>query len=272
MVELINYFKNDFLKDIGGLALLVTVLVYLSRLMAQQVFKKNMEDYKKGISKEMADYQKEITKETADHQKEISRDLENLKYQQQKNFKDFELFTSKKHEKYPEMYFHLETAYSYIFDLQQKIETGRSYPFEKLNEEDLNLYIDNDLKLMSSDKQRILEKWRDNKPAAIDEIRKIDKNAQYEIAFEKWTEASNYYICNQLYFTDVVSNACNVMRNNLHEYFKLLGTNDLRGTEMNELDSYASNLNQQMFKEDVLPNNRISVRTEMQKELRIGNT
>ena len=60
--------------------------------MAQQVFEKKMADYQ-GL---------------------ITEGLEKLKFQQQKNFKDFELFTSKKHEKYPEMFLHLETAYGDI--------------------------------------------------------------------------------------------------------------------------------------------------------------
>ncbi|MDO7486863.1 hypothetical protein Q5O89_15720 [Peribacillus frigoritolerans] len=206
----------------------------------------------------------------ADYQKEISGDLENLKFKQQKNFKDFELFTSKKHEKYPEMYTHWETTYGFIFSVQMKIEQGLSILVEELNKEDLNSYFDY-LKLSSSEKEKLLEKLEVDKQSAIDEIRKIDKDVQYALASEKWTEANNYYINNLLYFSDDVSKACSVIRDNLLEYLRLLRLNDLRGTELNDLQSFESNYKQQMF-EEILPNNRISLRTEMQKELRIGNT
>ncbi|EFZ2114313.1 hypothetical protein BOY45_004286, partial [Shigella flexneri] len=44
---------NGFLKVIGGVSILGGGLVYLSRLMAQQVFKKNMADYQGEITKEL---------------------------------------------------------------------------------------------------------------------------------------------------------------------------------------------------------------------------
>lgn len=109
----------------------------------------------------------------ADYQGEITKELEKLKLQQQKNFKDFELFTSKKHEKYPEMFLLLETAYGQILWLQG---IRRALTFKNLDEEDLNLYFD-DLRMTSFDRERIIGLWRadPDKQLAIEEIRKIER-------------------------------------------------------------------------------------------------
>ncbi|MFJ7680431.1 hypothetical protein ACIQXQ_20670 [Peribacillus sp. NPDC097198] len=223
----------DFLKVIGG----VSILGYLSRLMAQQVFKKNM-----------ADYQGEITKE-----------LEKLKLQQQKNFKDFELFTSKKHEKYPEMYFHLETAYGHISSLEGNVE---ALTFENFDEEDLNLHFD-ELKMTSFDRARIIKLWRnyEGKQSAIREIQKIGRVINYRRADEKWREANNYYYFNLLYFSDVVSKSCKDLIDHQREYLNFLNPKyDFISSEETRAKTEIKNM---------IPGIRNSVKTEMQKELRI---
>ncbi|MGE7762271.1 hypothetical protein [Peribacillus sp. NPDC097895] len=56
MGTIIDYFINDFLKVIGGLSffgLLGVGIVFISRLMAKQVFDKRMADYQGGIAKEL---------------------------------------------------------------------------------------------------------------------------------------------------------------------------------------------------------------------------
>lgn len=149
---IIDYLTKDFLKVFGGFSLfgiLVAVLVYVSRQIAKLTFDQKMENYKKVMSEE----------------------LENLKLQHQKNYKDFELFISVKHEKYPEMYFHLETAYGQVFALRGM---GRFLTFENVDERDLNVYFD-ELMMTSFDKARIFVIWNVDKQSAINEIREMER-------------------------------------------------------------------------------------------------
>jgi len=235
----IDYLSNDFLKFFGGFSLfgvLIAAAAYVSRLMAKQVFNKSMEKYRK----------------------EISLEFEKLKLQQQKNFKDFELFTSKKHKKYPKMYYLLEAAYGQIFALRG---LGRFLTFKNVNEEDLSLYFD-ELTMTSFDKSRILEIWRTNNQHAVDEIRKIEKVLKYQIARQKWLEANNYYIYNILYFSDDVSKSCEQLLNNLHDYLLYLEPDFV-------FTSPEMTIKPRELRETILPEDRDKVRTEMKKELRI---
>jgi hypothetical protein len=61
MGTIIDYF-NDFLKVIGGLSFLGVGIVFISRLMAKQIFDKRMADYQGGITKELEKLKLQPTK------------------------------------------------------------------------------------------------------------------------------------------------------------------------------------------------------------------
>lgn len=90
--EIFSYLSNDFFSFFGKISFTagaLAVLYFLLKIAAQHIFNRN------------------IAKYTG----EINQELEKLKLQHQKTLKDFELYNSEKHKKYPEMYMHLETAY-----------------------------------------------------------------------------------------------------------------------------------------------------------------
>ncbi|HDR4482967.1 hypothetical protein [Bacillus thuringiensis] len=234
--EIFNYLSNDFFDFFGKIsftAAVFTVLYFLVKIAAQHIFNRN------------------IAKYTG----EINQELEKLKLQHQKTLKDFELYNSEKHKKYPEMYMHLETAYGHIYSL-----TGitKRFTFENVDEEDLKCYF-KELNFTSFDTTRILQLWSDDKDSAKTEIATLEEKIRYGLASEKLNIANNYYIYNQLYFSKDVSDKCDDLLKDMQDYLTTLAPKYPLTSEIIK--------KQTEYKKEILPEKRLLVRSFMKKEL-----
>ncbi|MEC3263222.1 hypothetical protein P9133_01835 [Bacillus thuringiensis] len=236
-----NYIFNDFLRFIGTISLSATALAalyFILRLASQHVFNKNIEKYKG----------------------QITTELEKLKLQNQKTLKDFELYTSKKHEKYPEMHIHLENAYGHVMALRG---LNRVLTFENVNEVDLKVYFE-ELQMTDYDQNRILTLWEINKIEAINEIRKLESALKYALARDKWLKANDYYIYNQLYFSSKVSLSCKEFLKLIFEYLDTLEPGLPITPEITRRNT--------SLRDDILPQKRENIRLLMQNELTNNQT
>ncbi|AZJ24592.1 hypothetical protein CT694_34705 (plasmid) [Bacillus wiedmannii bv. thuringiensis] len=234
--DILSYLSNDFLKFIGSISIsagVIVVLYFLLRIAAQHIFNRN------------------IAKYTG----EINKELEQLKLQHQKTLKDFELYNSEKHKKYPEMYMHLETAYGHIYSLRG---ITRRLTFSNVNEEDLKNYF-KEMNFTSYDTARILELWSNNKDTAKKEIGKLEDKLNYELAREKWNIANTYFLCNQLYFSQDVSDKCNRLLTDMLKYLTTLEPGYPLTPKITQ--------EQTQNKDVTLPKDRDLVRSAMKNEL-----
>ncbi|RFB42528.1 hypothetical protein [Bacillus sp. dmp10] len=234
--EIFNYLSNDFFNFFGKISFTAgafAVLYFLLKIAVQHFFNRN------------------IAKYTG----EINQELEKLKLQNQKTLKDFELYNSEKHKKYPEMYMHLEAAYGHIYSL-----TGitKRFTFENVNEEDLNSYF-TELNFTSYDTTRILELWSSDKESAKKEISSLEEKIHYGLASEKYNIANNYYIYNQLYFSKDVSDKCDDLLKDMQKYLNTLEPKYLLTSETIK--------KQTEYKTEILPRKRLLVRSAMKNEL-----
>ncbi|MDA2440505.1 hypothetical protein PDN50_29560 [Bacillus cereus] len=234
--EIFSYLSNDFFDFFGRIsftAAVFTALYFLMRIAAQHIFNRN------------------IAKYTG----ELNQELEKLKLQHQKTLKDFELYNSEKHKKYPEMYMHLETAYGHIYSLRG---ITRRLTFSNVNEEDLKNYF-KEMNFTSYDTARILELWNNNKDTAKKEISKLEDKLNYEIAREKWKIANTYFLCNQLYFSQNVSDKCDSLLIDMQKYLNTLEPGYILTPKITQ--------EQTQYKDVTLPKDRDLVRSAMKNEL-----
>lgn len=239
-----DFVVNDALTYLGGISLTAGFLVliyFLFSIASQHIFNKNIEKYKG----------------------EINSELETLRFAYQKTFKDYELYTVKKHEKYPEMFHLLEIAYGALMQLK----TNTYYTFDNVNIEDIKKYFQEELKLTQFDQDRLLIIWSTDKEEAKLEIYAIEKRIKYNKAKNKWYDANDYYISNNLYLSDDV---VQVIHNHLENMFDYLhGLDPLyvyQGTELREVNEKNDEL-----RNIVLPLSKGNIREKMKSELSQSN-
>ncbi|MEC1289063.1 hypothetical protein P9B58_02015 [Bacillus mojavensis] len=132
MLENILDLIRNFFSLIGVVSILTFIVTTGIKSGIQKGFDKFLQTHKSNLDKINDEYR-------ANLQKEINSDIESLKHEQQKIIKRYELFTSKKHEKYPELHMLLEDAYGKIMGL-----TGwrKFKKFTDCNEKDLNTFFE----------------------------------------------------------------------------------------------------------------------------------
>lgn len=154
----------------------------------------------------------EFQKKLETHKQELNKDIESLKHKQSKLYKDFELFTIKKHEHYPELYKLIELCIGSVFSLRGY---SRDLSFENANKDDIEGFI-NDKKLTSEDKKTILELWDSNKKLAIEKLNYRLNRIKYNEAEEECRKANNFHLLNALYFSEEVFQTTSELMSNIY--------------------------------------------------------
>lgn len=242
MNKIKDFILNDALTYLGGVsftACIIALIYFLFKIASQHVFNRN------------------LTKYTG----EIEAELEKIKFQYQRTYKDFELYTLKKHDKYPEMFHLLEIAFGSLMQLK----INYYYTFNNVNEKDLTKYFQEELKMTEFDQERVLKIWRDNTEAAKSEIWVIEKRVKYDKAKNKWFDANDFYLSNHLYFSEEV---IQVIKNHLENMYEHLQDLDPLYIYSGEELKTINEKNDRMRK-TVLPSSRENVRDKMKNELRI---
>ena len=132
---------------------------------------------------------------------ELDRKLEILKIDHQKLMFDFEAYNSRKHERYPELYKLVEVALGYLMNLRGR---RRGINLKNSPKDDIEKHCET-LELTQGDIKRILAVWEKNQQKAISAIQEIELRNDYNKAELKWHEANEYFIVNELYFSEEVA-------------------------------------------------------------------
>ncbi|PAF31717.1 hypothetical protein [Paenibacillus sp. 7516] len=228
--DTIEFLIDDFLKYIGGISITALVMgaIFLilkttTNSMITSSFNKNLESHKaeltKMINAETEQKKSELAKVNDKFRNELNAEIEKLKHEQQRAFKDFELYISKKHERYPEVYKSIETAYGAIFSLHGKY---RDLSFENVNKDDVKAYLEME-GVTKKDMQEIMDLWVDGEPNAdaVMRINSVRRRIKINSAYESWSDANDTLIFNELYLSESVSEQARKVLNKLWEYLDL---------------------------------------------------
>lgn len=145
--------------------------------------------------------------------KEFNIEIEKVKLEQSKLFKNFELFTQKRHECYPELYKLFEIANGQIRQLRG---IRRTLTFQNVSATDIESFM-REISFTNYDVESILQNWDTNKPVALQKLNNRLRRIEYEEAWSKYNEANDYFFYNQIYLSDDVERIANELRNNLHD-------------------------------------------------------
>jgi hypothetical protein len=236
---IIDYIINDFksfISDFSLVVLLFSGFIYVIRKISDNLINRNLESFKG----------------------EINEKLEEVKNNHQKNLREYELFAKQRHNKYPEMYKYIETAYGHVMGLRG---LNRYLTFEDVDETDLNIYFE-ELQMTNYNRVRLIQLFKQNKEKAIEEIRKQETILKWQNARMKWVEANDFFIYNQLYFSDEVSAACKNLLDNLFRY-----KNQLEPGEY--LTPKATKENTKL-RQELLPSYREELKQKMKDELKVA--
>lgn len=217
--NIVQYFHDDFssfLTDFSVIAVIVAALGYI---------------LKKLIENKLS--------------KQLNREIEELKHFQSRMLKDYDLYTSKRHLVYPEAYKSLELAFGSIMRLRGH---KRSLTFENVDSSDIETFMVSK-NFTSHDKSSVLALWEKDRLTAIKMIEGRIKFIEYNEAYEKWGEANDYVILNELFMSKTSADSSREFLDKMHDYWTMLDPDypheavvdfqedmkKLRGTELPQL-------------------------------------
>ncbi|MEK4131626.1 hypothetical protein NYE67_18540 [Solibacillus sp. FSL W8-0474] len=132
------------------------------------------------------------------HKGYINKELEGIRHDQNKLYKEFELFTVKKHEHYPELYKKLELCIGEVMRLRGNI---RTLNYSNAGKQDIQHFMEERL-FTIKDREEILGLWETDKPGGIRKLKERLERIKYNEAEEEFINANNYFILNQFYFSE----------------------------------------------------------------------
>ena len=207
------------------------------------------------FNKSIEKYKSELTKTNDQYRNELNIQMEAFKRRQQQVFKEFELYSSKKNDKYPELYRLVETALGSIMRLQGN---SRYITFENVDEKDIDEFMDSE-GMTHKDKNEVLGMWSQNRDEAVNKLIKMINRLNYNEAYEKWHEVNDYLIFNTLFLTEDVVGQCRSLLDNMYEYLEWF--EPLFPLGMEDFNRRSG------LRDDIIPSKRNSLRTTMKKEL-----
>jgi hypothetical protein len=149
------------------------------------------------------------------YQHDLNLVTENAKLDIQRKIYDFNLYSSKKHEIYAELYKKVLIAHGQITGLmgfRKSINLNfldKSYIIEFLKNNNFN---ENDITELSHD-------WDLNRKTQVDKITKYLRNKEINEADSKLVEANNYYLESKLYMSNKIDNISNELIDEIRKLF-----------------------------------------------------
>ncbi|UPK45868.1 hypothetical protein [Paenibacillus pabuli] len=243
-----DYAKTDFASFIGDFSLITLVLgglFFWLRAYFTNSFQKKLESHKGLVNSEL---------ET--HKGAVNSKIEEVKHNQQKVFKEFDLYTTKMHEVYPELYKKMEYAYGEVLNLRGVILAP---DLRRFNQEEFDEHLDDLQNLSKTEIASLSSKFSNNKEEAIQELHQKMEWVRYHKANIHLAEANNFFIVNELYLTDEASNASREVLKLLRNYH-----NDLNPNYNGDRDVVSDRRD----KRDKLPGVKDSFREILKKDLK----
>ncbi|PGY54149.1 hypothetical protein [Priestia megaterium] len=194
---------------IGGLFVKSYLPTYMKERGKNLATKKDIAD----ITRKTEEVKSEFLSKLELEKKEINIEIEKVKLEQNQLFKNFELFTQKRHECYPELYKLLEVANGQIRKLRG---SRRTLTFQNVSATDIENFM-RERNFTSYDVDSILQNWDNNKPVALQSLNNRLRRIEYEDAWLKYIEANDYFFFNQIYMSDDVERIAYEIKNDLHD-------------------------------------------------------
>lgn len=150
----------------------------------------------------------------ADHQAVLASVSDSERYNYQRLIHDFNQYSSKKHDVYPELYKLILTAQGQIVGL---MGFGYMIDFDKFSKDDAEKYLST-RSILPSEQRSILSLWDMDKRTAVNNLRHILRNIEIGHARSKWFEARAYCWSSSLYLSERVSEQVEKVFLLLNEY------------------------------------------------------
>ncbi|WHY87569.1 hypothetical protein QNH39_06995 [Neobacillus novalis] len=214
---------DTFISNFALFAALGVVLYFIFQKAVEHRFQSQLTKLKGTVDEEVqgklislkGDVDHDVQSKIENLRSTQQNKLESLKLEHQKMLLNFETFNSKQNERYPQLYFLTEQALGYITYLRGI----QSFPtFENAAIEDVKTYCEV-IEMNTGDCNRILALWEQDKDKAISEIHKLKKIIDYNRAENKWYEANDYLIYNELYFSDEVTDHSRKLLDLMYKYW-----------------------------------------------------
>ncbi len=147
----------------------------------------------------------QFEKELATFRHRLDLDAEAVRAEHQRLLHNATLVTERKHEVYRELFRLAHIANGFFGSFYG---TQRASSFDGYNVADLRKYLDT-LQVPSEPRERILGAWgvMAQRPAAVRQIREIERAVHLAQAESAATEAWNYFVLNQLYLNEPITAA-----------------------------------------------------------------
>ncbi|PEU51316.1 hypothetical protein CN395_28745 [Priestia megaterium] len=190
----------DFIK----LALALFAVLWIRDLLPSYAKQKGKNLATKEDIKEITTLQEEAKKDfqTAleEHKSALSAELEGLKHQQNKLLKDYELYTVKRFEYYPEFYKEIQWSIANVTGLRG-VKTTIKY--ENLTKTEIEVFM-KEKQFMEAEKQQILAYWDNNIESAKDILKSRLKKIEYNEAGQSYYDANNCFLLYKLFYSPKV--------------------------------------------------------------------
>lgn len=154
-------------------------------------------------------FQKSLEQSKSD----LSKEIEDVKFNQSIIFKEFELYATKKHQHYPELYKRIELCLGKVMSLRGIV---RAPSFENVGKEDVEEYMKEKL-FTKQDTTQILELWETRKEEAIQKLNYRLENIKYNEAGEEYGMAWDYLLLNRFFFSEELVKIANELLKNIYE-------------------------------------------------------
>jgi hypothetical protein len=194
---------------IGGLFVKNYLPTYMNEKGKNLATKEDIAD----ITRKTEEVKSEFLSKIELEKKEINIEIENVKLEQNQLLVNFELFTKKRHECYPELYKLFEIANGQIRSLRGY---RRTLTFENASATDIENFM-RERNFTDYDLESILQNWDNNKPVSLQSLYGRLRKIEYEESLSKYSKANDYFFFNQIYLSDEVEQIANQIRNDLHD-------------------------------------------------------
>ncbi|MGN1400022.1 MAG: hypothetical protein ACI4XL_00810 [Bacillus sp. (in: firmicutes)] len=226
----LEFLKSDFLAFIGTASISGLAITFLFKQAVTHTLDRSLEK----------------------HKHEWMMEIEDLKLSQQFISKGFELYTSKKHEKYPELYRLTVLAYQDIVAFgEQTAELS-----ENMSTEDLEWHMVQ-AQIGNLERESLLDRWEvyEQRGGVVAKMNSI----RFNLAKGKWLEANECFDCNELYLSDAVIRQMSVLLDDLWQYLLSI---DPDAHSIPEVKN-----RQQELISSLLPDEKAELKVLMKKEL-----
>lgn len=154
-------------------------------------------------------------KKLESHKGDVNREIEGVKHKQQKALKEFDLYSTKRYQIYPELYKEVDHAYREMIGLRGVFH---AVDLRQFDESEIEEYLRSH-DFNNKDVLRIKTLFNVRKDEAIDLIRSKLQEQKYYRAGEIHAKALDFFKINELFLTDEIATVTHNLLQKMYEYW-----------------------------------------------------